>query len=267
METLTWKKGYDDRIQQNNIQYLKDSTITEPTTKTVGVGKDFETLHEALRWAEMLAFSHEGTLILSLDDGTHVLGGDGELQDWEWAYYVFTNAKIRLLSASSNKANCIITQDPFDDGDNWAAMFCGYTTVLTFDSVTVDFAIGGYPYSEHTDLHWCYSSSTTTIQSSTIKNVGYGLLSYSSSSAQTTNTVFDNCEVGLSNYGGFLSASNAIISNNNMGVEASLSAGNYTTLNNPTFTSNTTDTNIPLNEIQYNGSYISDGTGALSFKA
>ena len=34
-----------------------------------------------------------------------------------------------------------------------------------------------------------------------------------------------------------------------------------------TFGTNTSDTNIPLNEIQYNGSYISNGSSALSFKA
>jgi hypothetical protein len=59
---------------------------------------------------------------------------------------------------------------------------------------------------------------------------------------------------------------NLTISNAFNGIE--VSASSHVSLEGTTtMTGNTTDYNVVVNEIQYDGSYIANGTSAMSFKA
>lgn len=262
MEQRKWLTGYDDRIQENNIQYLKEHTIDKPVTKTVGTGKDFETLHEAFRWIETLTAVGDGWVELQLDDGTHVLGGEGQLNEWVWAYYVFKDISINIIGASGNKANCIITQDGFDDGDNWGAMFSVSNASMFSKDVTYDFAVGGYPYSHHTDFFYTtLTGSYVRFRDSTIKNM---LSVYANGSyINVFNVLIDNLVDGIGCSNSYVDVVNSTITNCS---KATYTVGGKIVLSNVTLTTNTANGNIPFNEIQYDGSLITDKSGALSFK-
>ncbi len=238
--------------------------ISSSSTKTVGIGKDFETLHLALRWLETVTCVGRGYVYLVLDDGIHLIGGENELDEAEWAYYTFSFAKIGIKSASGNKDNCIISQDPYDDGDNWASLFSAYGSYVWFDKVTFDTSAGGYPYPNSTVLIWGYLGTTIYSSRCVFKNMNTVL--YSTSIVTEYYSTFSDCGTAIETAKGKADGTN--ISQCAIGIKTDTGyQPSHIKLKDVVFDNNTSDTNIPLNEIQYDGSYITDDINPLTLKA
>lgn len=259
---------YTDKGRIERLELLVGSgqeVITESTTKTVGEGKDFETLHLAFRWIENIT-QPGGFVILSIDDGVHVLGGEGEFdEDW-WTYYAFNEKHLYIESASGNKDNCIITLNSYDDDDNYPAIIQSQYCDIYFKNVTIDIAAAGYPYPINVDFGY-FTMTTMQLIDVDFKNCA-GIYTQNQSYILGMRLTIDGCDKGIWNTNSTFDLRSGItIQNCNEGIYVYRSGKCIADSGNITFTNNTADTNIPLNEIQYDGSYISDGTGALSFKA
>lgn len=83
---------------------LKKRVIEESVRITVGDGKDYELITDALRYAEGVLFSGGGELIIELDDGTHII--DENVNSTDWILYNFKDCKITIQSASGDKSLC-----------------------------------------------------------------------------------------------------------------------------------------------------------------
>lgn len=209
---------------QTGIAAINAANISTSVTKTVGAGKDFETLHLALRWAEKLIFLGNGKLTLEIDDGTHVLGGAGEFNENAWAYYAFINSRITFKSVSGIAANCIITLDAFDDNENWPSVITAYLSNITVMNITIDGSIGGYPYSAIYFLN-AYDSSSLAVRDSILKNCRYPVYSWLSN-VYFSNISTDNIYVGAALGNSNLTVFNLTMQNfagtgtNNRGIDA-----------------------------------------------
>ena len=265
-----WREGWGDDVAHHNLRILKnknDLVITETVTKTVGAGKDFETLHEALKWLETIRTIGPGYVYLSLDDGTHTLGGSGTFNEDEWSYYVLKGIQAGIGGASGDKTKVTITLDAYDDGDNWPSMFALYSCHMFIQDVTIDTALGGYPYAGNVDIIMAYTQSSVQCSRADLKNGLESVIPYSGSIANYYQCVVDNFDSGLYTWGGRVKATQTTISNCDTALYVSTKEPSIITMDNCTLTANTADSNVPLHEIQYSGSYITNLTSALSFKA
>jgi len=238
---------------------VSDILVKEYTVKTVGSGKDFETLHEALSWAEKISGVGNGMIIFKLDDGVHKLGAEGSF-DGTKPIYSIQNLYISIESSSQIEGNCIITIDGGSQTPAFIEVFRLIGSVIITYKITVDLAYDGYDVGA-TSLYFgrLFSTATFIMQSSTIKSVGQIMAQHAST------IVFDNSTVD-----GFKSItmvnSNAIfmdtIVKNGTSSGGSIVAMYFSNVQliNATLTDNVKDTNIPLNEVQEDGSYIGDGS-------
>lgn len=233
------------------------SHLSNSVTKTVGAGKDFETLHLALRWVEDTNQS-SGNIVLTLDDGTHILGGQNEFDDFYWTYYKISNKNLFIQSSSGIKANCIITLDPFNDGGNWPGIIDAFHSAIILKAVTVDHTAGGYPYPNTTDFVYL-TQSKLYLHTSTIANGNLGAGINEGSMFNLYNSTIDNCATGIMSYSTDVSVFGLTVSNCDIAM-ASYYGGRILLNNAPVLTNNTSDYNVPLNEIQFDGSFITDGS-------
>jgi len=250
--------------------YETSVPITEAVEKTVAADgdpagvKDFDNLHDALKWAELQTYTKGGEVILSLEDGNHIIGGEGRLDDYNWAYYVFTRASVVLVGASGDKSLCTITLDGWDDGDQWACMFILRSAAILFENVTVDLGADLYPYPENVSLVWGYDSSNFTCTTSTLEDFA-GLWFDSGCTVNLFGSVIDG-GAGYFEIMGNGTNGYALSSTFQNFTTTAIAVGNGATMcldGTTTFTGNGSDTNIPLNEIQPDGSYITNKTVPL----
>jgi len=238
--------------------------ITEPVTYTVGVGQDFELFHDAMLWATRQTTLDKGVITLSLSDGIHYVGGPDMFNQHSWAYYKIDH---QIIVRGSAKENCTITMPPDDDGDMYPTVFMTSGGYFILRDITVDTALGGYPYAGNVSV--AYSSNCyTKVERCVFKNTDMGFYTGYGGTGVVKDSILDNCAMGVETAGTNTSihVRDTTIQNCAVGVNNS-GAGSMIKLQNVTFINNTSDTSMPVNEIQYNGGYITNSTGALSFKA
>lgn len=84
MDKLEWIKGYDDRIQENNIKYhnqeLGDNS-SKPLVRTIGAAGDFKTFAEAQVWFNQTIVRGGSAVEFKVLDAVHneVIEGDSHL--------------------------------------------------------------------------------------------------------------------------------------------------------------------------------------------
>lgn len=253
--------------EYTNLNFEECYPITTTVTKTVGAGKDFETFHEAMVWACNTTIAGAGNIDLLLDDGTHVIPMDA-LDEYWWAFYTFRNNNIGITGASHNKANCIITLEGVDDGDREPGIFQLLGTAhLWLAYITLDVGAGGYPYPESVGVAWCSEASKVSIVHADIV-CGSPIWVGDIAIALVGSSILTGSQIGLETIlGGTIHISGPTeLKNFATGIKATLGGRVRQSAGVVTFTNCITDTNIPLNQIQYDGSYISNGAAALSFK-
>ncbi len=86
---------------------LKKETLRENRTITVGVGKDYENIDDALIFASSLKFVNGAALKIVLDDGTHTIS-ENHVNEEGWAAFVFYGVTVYIESASGDKSLCKI---------------------------------------------------------------------------------------------------------------------------------------------------------------
>lgn len=226
-------------------------TITEDTTKTVGAGKDFGTLVEAMAWVNTQTTKYPAKITLTLDDGTH------EAADGVTLY--ITGVNLVITSAGGVAANCTINAFAAITGTR---MFTQNDGICEFLNITIDGATGG---ASNTGLY-C-KGGTMNVNSSTITNFMNGI-----DMAGRTAVVNLGQSILIDNGTGISVASGAYseaffqtFESNTTGIV--VSGGGIVSYQISTFTTNTADVSIPINEIQYSGSYVTDNAAALAFKA
>lgn len=270
-----------------NNNFAEMETISGGASKEVGVGKDFETLSEALRFAETYLGN---SLTILIPVGVHELKVDDE---WFGEFKLIGVAvSIEGIGGAAQEDNTIITLSS-DSRTGQAAVFNVQHSNIGFKYITFDGTAGGR--AEDDEVNWfvvygsnLHMSHVFILNGKVLINLFDGSVFISVSSAFTgTNTARD---VIAAQYGSEIVLDGVAVSGGRFTIYATR-GGKLTTLtsltvsdadntgiwasrNTPvflegtiTFTNNTADTNIPLNEIQYDGSFICNGTAALSFKA
>lgn len=232
------------------------SSIVDYVTYTVGAEQDFETLMDAISWAQEQTFSGGGHLELQLLSGTHVIAPVvGEESRYEWSYSIgaFTNAAITI--AGTGAANTTIAWDSTDPDTDGYDLMTFINSFVIFKWVTLDtYGDGFTDYEKYINA----DSSYIFFNDCVVKNTYLYI-------ASESDVLFRSGELDASNlslYGN--STARAIISMEfkNMASNEALTVTHGSTFVSTvgiTFTNNTTDTNIPLNVIQTDQSFISDG--------
>lgn len=272
-----------NQLEKNIVStiYTVDTNLTR---KIVGEGKDFETLHDAVEWLGNVKQTG-GIIYIGIDDGVHTLDldmhrdtlyiGNTTLVHSAGAHIFSKN--VIFYSTSGNEDDCTITTDrsTLPDFMFLFSPFMIRQSSVIFSRITFDAVIGGY--------NIAVDGGTSGIMAGAI----YG----DNSSVNFLNCNINNQGVGATMSGGGLGLFETTVSTNLYGVSAGFSkvrienstieqsmvagitgtgAGqmdinSQITLRNTTFSSNTANTDIPLNEIQRDGTFISDGTAALTF--
>lgn len=243
--------------------------LTSPITKTIGTGKDFATLRLALDWLDTVSATGKGSVIFTLDDGTHSMGEPSDFDDWNWTY-ANINVPTSFQAAGGVAANCIVTLPSTDDGDNYPPYF-SITTFCNFSDMSFSSGAGSYPYPSHASF--CYVIGGGQIQMNNcvvedfddgvyINGGAYGAVVEYSGKGFT----IDNCVRGVACFNGaFVHIdSGVVISNCTTGIACSLGGRVYSKA---TMTTNTADQTGTINVIEYDGSHVTNGTSAMSFKA
>jgi hypothetical protein len=252
---LTNDEGIDTVIGDST----SNASIVDYTVYTVGTGQDFETLMDAISWLQEQTFSGGGHVELRLNTGTHVIApivGEEDRYDWYYAVGAFTNAVITIRGVSS--ATTTIAWDSTDPDNDGYDLFSFLNSYVKFSNLTIDTYGDGFSdyekYINHEEGFVFYHNCV-------IKNA---LMYVSGTNMFLMNTSFDSAPISLnratvsvSDYSTFLRFENWTGS----GPALSVTKGTTFTCTPHviTFTNNTTDTNIPINEIQPEGEYITDG--------
>jgi hypothetical protein len=255
-----------------NAMFEEIYPITEPVTKTVGAGKDFETFHEAMTWACSTHTTGNGAITLTLDDGLHTPTSKADFNSWWYAYYPINNS-MTINSASGNKANCIISLPVDDNGEDWPSLFLIHNGWLNIVNLTVDVTATGATQSANVTVIHPHQGGTLSTWQVDIKG-GYPIYATHTGAIalRRADLYADATRAALSLLDRTTAYAHTVtFATGAFGIKVYLSAvfsvdddaiGSVTFA--PALGANT---NIPLNEIQYTGAYISDGTAALSFKA
>ena len=295
-----YQQQIDERTTavEDRVVVLEENIITTPVMKTVASATsadpsafDFSTLHDALRWVEKKQIFNAGTIALGLDDGMHYLGrqGPGEIDAASGSYYNFSNTNIALLSMSMS-GNCVLTMDPYDDGDAGPKIISAFNSILQFVGLVINEDAGGYLYPLQVAFVTCYKTTVSVSMAMingfyeafsldagsqlkasqlTIENIDGAIRARNRSSIAATGMTIDGASSLI--YGPILVDNSDIyissgeIKNSLYGVYTQ--QGGKAVLESVTLTNNTNDANIPLNEIQYNGAYVSTANAPLTLKA
>jgi hypothetical protein len=297
----------DSNIPLNEIQhdgtYIDDGSgdvlkhkddIREDTTFTVGSGKDFTTIDDALRYLiDTANITNNVAITLSLDDGIHeLIMPAGE----SIAYYI-RDINLTIESANGVKANCTLTHPN-------ASSYIGFMFFCKDASFSLRHLIyDGTLNGGTTAISWGVFSTSTShidIYDVDMKNLNSGLVLNNKSFAVVGGGTGATCNfINMSGdaisirYGSSLQVTRGLaIDNSGKAVQAihnsdiMIEPGDTITITNCTtafwanlagkivFTAadltlsgNTTDYYVPLNEIQYDTSLITNSSSALSFKA
>jgi len=282
-------RGEEDTVGQNwppNAVVLQSLTaalvsppITTLVTKTVAADgdpsgvNDFDDFHSAMKWVEKQTTTGSGTITLELNDGTHEVGEPDTLGTGLWGAYYTVSCLVTIISASSDPALCTITMPATDDGGGvWPVMFAsGRGAVLSLAAITIDPSVNSYPYPEKVTVVTATQSSSVTLQDGAIvQNASRAVYMWDSASVLLMSCLIDSCARGV-----WADLSSKIVTLPFAGTntisnctDTAITAVHSSTAHiaGITFTGNASDTHSPINEIQYDGSYISDGAAALSFK-
>ena len=242
-----------NRLEENNTEVIRTSI-----TKTVGVGKDFPDINSAAEWIHTIKQT-AGHITILLDDGVHIFTDTPIISFEQVRFMSFLNKQVSIKSSSGIPANCSISASG-TLGGFFGGMFSATNSVVSIDNVTFDVTLGGLLSTQPLSAIVGTNSSIQMINC--ITNGGMGVAAIGGS-INVIDSVFDGCLIAVSTDTN-ASVVDTTISNSLMNGVTSNRA--RVVLDNVTFTANTADTNIPLNEIQYDGSYISTNDTALSFK-
>jgi len=252
--------------QLTAVNAIGEDVITGYVTKTVGSGKDFPTINDAVEWLIGKTTASGGRIKFELDAGIHRLSkltGYDDYYNWVWSFISLQNISVTFSGPTSNSADVTICVDSGDA--NGYGLVGGRDFFCRFEYVTLD------PKFENAGADGAL-------------NGGEGGANYSMRGA-----ILKNSYVYLSNGGLFRAYTNADVSDN-VSYEAyvnsyihfqdaqdfrNISAGTIALVADDssrivgygglTFTGLVPgeETNIPLNTEQPDGSYINDNTGLV----
>lgn len=237
--------------------------------KTVGVGKDFPLFHDAMKYAETVHTIGAGELEFELDEGTHLVGEPSTLHDDGIYYHI--NCKF-TMHGKTTQDKCFIAMAATQDNGAFPSVFKfnGATAVgdFTFEPTKL-----GYPNSKAATF--AYLDGSLFMHSITIKDASIGIyLEDGSSMVVQTHagaTTFDGCEEGISVDEHSICTlnrnSNNEITFKNCDTGIIVNSDSYCRLKGKpiTFTANTKDTNIDIDVVQHDGSFITDDKTALHY--
>lgn len=288
-----------DIIEANDITVNGNSAvpIRESIELTVAADgdpagvDDFDTFEEAVAWASTQSTAGSSSVTLLLADGQHIIS---DIHTDSNEAYNISDITLFFKSASEDKSLCTITLATGSLAEYlWFTVF--YRSKVAFENITVDPQANGSATAKLTTWFNVFENSTLYVTGSTLTNMQQAVfcldggqaiisnteISYCSTAGirltrdcfiQLENTItIDNCARGIYieslsrgqvYYTGAVTISNSSVDAIRI-FQSTFTAGTGSF----TLTTNTEDTNIPINEIQYDGTYISDGTAALTFKA
>ena len=274
-----------------NDNFTELYPIPEDVTYTVAADgdpagvDDFDSLDLALTFLDSPSITTASKITFELNDGVHLME----------SAYSFSNKRFELKSASSNKSLCTVSRTAGSSATEFIRMI---DCVVNCYSITFDCTVGGGADKSFSSILSCHSTNIE-VASCDFKSSNFPIQLLKNSYAYVYTSTIDNCFYGISaqfdsvcelvgtvtinacNYGIHAEATGKVFASYFAGLNANITVSNCTWVGinavhggqvslvstiPPTLTGNTLDTNIPLNEIQYNGGYISDGTGPLSFK-
>jgi len=142
---------------------------------------DFQTLEEALTWAQKVSVTGVGIIMLNLEDGTHYLERNPDIPrvgNNDIAAYEINHT--HLFITGSSKDNCLITISPDIPGRYQGFVFRVAFSKLSFSNVTIDYSAGGHPDIGHTyfirsNNAYLYLYHSNFIGGSTTEYIGYFL--------------------------------------------------------------------------------------------
>lgn len=244
----------------------KYEIIYKEIVKTVGIDKDFETIDEALNWLDKTIMSG-GKITLILDDGIHIMDSERVEYLTDLVVIFLFNKSIEIKSASGIKENCTLAvkyNESIETGSITIGIFLVQNSKLKLSDLTLDYTIDGLSPGLQV-LNAAALQSDVNLQNVVVKN-GLGIFLSNNAYSILNDCLIDSCMFGFVTESGRGIANNSTIQNCLATGVSAINGGNII-LDNVTFSGNTQDTDIPLNEIQYDMSVVSDKTGALSFKA
>lgn len=139
----------------DNVVHLGSDRQAESVyvEKTVGTGKDFETLDDALDWLLTLNSPNaplDNTtsvartwVVLVLDDGVHTLKPRQQSPSW-WGVFEFSYVDVTIRGTS--RAGTVITLDAAWDipNGNYLQLFVVFGTFFELSTLTIDIEAGGW---------------------------------------------------------------------------------------------------------------------------
>lgn len=258
-------------VTADDIKAFTDSTILSGRiTKTLATsGGDFTTLDEVFEWIDKTSMSN-AELVINVQAGTYQITNSPSTQ----TTYTVTGSQLSKLEfVGSSQANCIFNFNNTSVSKGFLTATNLYVSFnqLTFSNtglapflvdathsmVIIENIIGNeFEYLATT------KSSHITVSESTINVNDVGIYC-----TQTTSAILDNGSIiggAGASYGIYLIDNSFTLLKNNftisdMGYAIFASTGSKAILETYTFTSNTQNTNIPINIIQGDGTYVTDG--------
>lgn len=251
-----------DTVEADDYQVDGKSIIpiTSPVTIEVGAGKEYETFHAAMVWATSQVTNNNGRIAIRLPGGTHEALANYYIYNTSISIYSEESVIITLRStASSNKKMFTVKE----------------TGSLSFSEVTIDPAENGYAYSSTVTILTVEDSAQVALSASTLKNCATGLSISTSGKVDLlqlgADLFFTNCTTGIyltgMNATAVIPGASGYVNISSCTTGINVYEGARCLVLDANLSGNTADYGTPLNEIQYDGSYISDGTAALTLKA
>lgn len=247
-----------------------DFPTSQTTEKTIGAGKDFETLREALNWQNTLVQGQVGYIIFTLDDGVHYIGELTDFNDWAWTYHQI-RMDTTFKSASGDKSLCTIVPPADDDGDNYPPLFSVSACFVNFTDITLSASVGGSTGANKVSCVYVNNGAGCQFNNCDLYDFDDAIYAFSNSHVNlieysSKGFIVDGCTRAVVVVGGsttFIDSA-VVLSNNALGIYTQ-DAG--ACVSKGTMTTNTQDYTGTINEIQYDGSYVTNGTSAMSFKS
>lgn len=252
-----WIKGFGEAVQQNNLQYLKDNIIREDKSYTIGSGKDFETIDDAFVWLNSI-IQTSGTITFRLDEGVHVMNATNFIDG-----HIIRNKNIEIIGSdywNSRTNYTITTNGDFDDmfGMYMHTYLQAHNCKISFKGFVVNPTLNGATYMIQPSFIKAYDNSIINFTFVDTINISSSFLAeYSRVFIKDNSSLMGGNGLERDAYLHVMQTSH-IGSITGFGVKRvhfhSLATVTYDSLP------------FPINEIQYDGSYIADGKSALSFK-
>jgi hypothetical protein len=261
-------KGYGLEAAKHNIGTLMNKAKIGLTTYTVASEEtlpedldnyDFKSFHEAMLWVESLELRTITRVKLKLADGTHLAKFEQERYD-AGAYNsigCLYNIEVHTdLDGNNSDTSAVVVQsDPNDPNiaDIGLGIFAG---AVSSHYITLKNSHSGDRIDFIYTIAPLFISDTNFI----------GLKIYVPSKSFFLASVFENCQIYLIrpfNTDVFFNQCQF----NNTASGTALTCQTRCVMQSCTFSGNANDTNIPIDEIQYDGSFISTGTKQMTFKA